>query len=106
MDYAIGISRNWRHHRIDVIQKLPLKPDEYCRRWIPKIKGIEPTDWGYRKVCVKELAKLTSLSESTVNSWGPNFEKAPSYVESVCRLADVLNQIREKATLSDDFFDE
>ncbi|NER26437.1 MAG: hypothetical protein F6J89_02120 [Symploca sp. SIO1C4] len=95
-----------KDHRIDRLRILPLTPEEYCRRWIPKLRGIQPDERGYRQACIIELARITTLKENTINTWGKDFKDAPRYVQAICRMADMLNQIREKATFSDNFPDE
>ncbi len=77
-------------HPIDTLQKMPLEPSEYCRRWVPAVSGK-----GYRKVCINALAEVTGLSPSTVKDWGPNFERRPKYVPRLLRQADLLNQFKE-----------
>jgi len=77
-------------HSIDILQKIPLEPSEYCRRWVPADQGM-----GYRKVCINTLAEVTGLSPSTIKDWGPNFERRPKYIPRLLRQADLLNQFKE-----------
>lgn len=91
-------------HPIDTLQKMPLEPSEYCRRWVPMGSGK-----GYRKVCINALAEVTGLSRSTVKDWGSNFERRSKYVPRLLRQADLLNQFKQLAdsgriTMPSNFF--
>lgn len=78
-----------------------MNPEEYCKKWVPEFRGVTPDDWGYRKICIEELSKITGLSEGTISGWGKHFEKAPAYAHKHCAMADALNQIAKTAKLPD-----
>lgn len=87
-----------RQHRIDVLQKIPLNPKEYCDRWVE----VPKDERGYYKACVTELAKATGLSRRTIEGWGPNFEKCPESAKVTLRYKDMLNQIKAVMSTADE----
>lgn len=47
----------------------PLHPRDFCAYWIPKIFGLKPGDYGYRKACLLLLSRLTDSPEPTCANW-------------------------------------
>ena len=78
-----------RQTRIDALQRLPLEPLEYCRRWLD-----HPEDErGWYKACTYEIARVTGAKQRTVEIWSPNFERCPETIKIALRKQDALNQI-------------
>ena len=90
--------RHSRQHRIDVLQKIPLNPQDYCDRWV----DLPKNERGYYKACVTELARATGLSRRTIEGWGPNFGRCPKLARVTLRYKDMLNQIRGILSNSDE----
>ncbi len=103
MPSLLPLALKRQYERIGALRKKPMEPREYCCRWVPKFYGISPDERGYRKACIKELAKVTTLEEGTINNWGSQFEGRPNYVLVMLRMADMINQIREVVSLPPDF---
>jgi hypothetical protein len=103
MPFLLPSALKKQYERIEALRKKPMEPREYCRRWVPKFYRISPDERGYRKACIKELAKVTTLEEGTINNWGSQFEGRPDYVLVMLRMADMINQIREIISLPPDF---
>ena len=57
-----------------------MEPEEFCQKWINKPK---PEERGYYASCVRELARITTLSKRTIESWGPNFHNRPNYILAI-----------------------
>ena len=86
------------------MRRLLLEPEEYCRRWVPVHQGKHPGERGYRAACVRELAKVAGIKESTIDiNWGANFEKRPNYMPRLLRMADVINQLKQVLPLPPEF---
>ena len=68
-----------------------LEPQDYCATWIPKNYNVTPDQRGYKKLCIKELARLTGYEESYIRNWGKDFEKAPEIARRLCAMASILN---------------
>ena len=69
--------------------------EEYLLKWIPQIYGIQPSERGFRARCLDELSKITGVSRDSIHAnWGSGitFQDAPSYVERIINLQDVVNQ--------------
>lgn len=70
-----------------------MKPSDYCEKWVPIFYKIQPGDRGYKKKCIEELVRVTTLAPETIErSWGRNFEKAPTYIDRMLDYANALNQ--------------
>jgi hypothetical protein len=81
--------------------------EEFCAIWIPKLYGIQPNEYGYRKACMNELVRLTegSASYNTIDKnwqWTNGEEKYPSYMKPLLNLAhqrysvlDALGELRK-----------
>ncbi len=81
-----------------------MEPEEYCWRWVPVYQGKHPGERGYRAACVRELAKVAGIKESTIDiNWGANFEKRPNYMPRLLRMADVINQLKQVLPLPPEF---
>jgi hypothetical protein len=85
---AISKGRNnWR---------LPLEPLEYCFKWVPIYQDKNPGERGYRAACVRELAKISGVKESTIDiNWGADFSERPSYLSKMLALADIINSMKQ-----------
>lgn len=70
----------------------PLSPADYCAKWVTAMYNIEPSEYGYKGFCIKELHRITGYSEKTIKNWGTNFERAPQVVRRICTMANILNQ--------------
>ncbi len=70
-----GSNSQYNHYQLDTIRQLPLKPMEYCRRWVSQQPGRN-----YRKVCINALAEVTGVSPQTIKDWGTNFHRRPKYI--------------------------
>ncbi|MFQ3617436.1 MAG: hypothetical protein SNJ57_10000 [Cyanobacteriota bacterium] len=52
-----------------------------------------PQDRGYKAACIRELARVTDVAETTIErNWGTNFEKTPEYVRRLLLFADIANR--------------
>lgn len=96
MKRSVVPDRDSAHHRVDALREIPLEPLEYCRKYV---KDAEPGERGYRKACIQVLAEALPLSDTTINSWGANFEKRPEYVLFILRQSDIINQIKALVNL-------
>lgn len=73
----------------------PLPPDEFCRKWIPRIYQLQPKDRGYKQACCKMLSVLTGYTESTIRHWlQKNPYPIPIPVQKQLRTIDYLWQIK------------
>ena len=72
-----------------------MHPKDYCVRWIPELYGIQPSEWGYKAACIRELSKVTGAVEGTIKGWGADFNKHPGYVAI---MLDYVNALREIST--------
>ena len=89
--YAISKPRKSKHHKIDVIARLPLKPSEYCKRWV----SGDPEERGYRTRCMQVISRVTSASMRSMERWGDTLDDCPETVERALRKQDILNQIKQ-----------
>lgn len=89
--YAISKARKNKHHKIDVIVRIPLKPSEYCKRWVPG----DPTERGYKTLCMNALSRVTGVSVRSIERWGIDLDDCPETVERALRKQDILNQIKQ-----------
>ena len=69
-----------------------MNPADYCATWVAKMYNIQPNEYGYKGLCIKELHRITGYSEKTIKNWGANFERAPQVVRRLCTMANILNQ--------------
>jgi len=81
----------------------PLTPRQFCQAYFG-LEGLPPeemaeaeTESGYRKKCVKLLAKVLNMTERSVRYWGPglNFEKMPEHYKA--SLGYALSEMRNAA---------
>ena len=85
-------------------RRLPLEPQEYCRKWVPIYQGKKPGERGYRAACVRELAKVSGVKESTIDiNWGSDFSERPGYLPRMLTLADVINSVKQIFPLPQDW---
>lgn len=104
---AILVNRAFKpHHELDALSDIPLEPSDYCSKWVPKLWHIEQGERGYRKACMAEIARVTSISKNTINTWGSDFSDCPSHVKQSLRMADIINTIRELIQLPPNMFSE
>lgn len=69
--------------------------EEFFETWIPKVYGIYPDEYKYRKACIAELLELTCgiASEKTIqkrwNWWskGTDAYYVPNYIKPILKLA-------------------
>lgn len=69
-----------------------MSPLEYCQKWVPVLRGINPGQSGWKTVCIHELKWVTGLNESTIKGWGAQFQRYPDYVGRWLALRDTVNQ--------------
>lgn len=69
-----------------------MEPSEFCRKWVTSLK---PDNWGYRQACIKVLTEATGLSESTINSWGKNFERRPDHILHILDKDDIIRRFEK-----------
>lgn len=85
-----------QYREADGVRSLSLEPEEYCAKWVPVYQGKKPGERGYRAACIRELAKISGVKESTIDiNWGANFEKRPQYLPRMLKLADIINQLKQ-----------
>ena len=81
---------------MEAIRKLPLKPQEYCEKWVPILYGRQPGERGYKAACIRELARVSGVEADTIErNWGLTnmaFDAAPAYLPRMLRMADIINQ--------------
>ncbi len=81
-----------------------MEPQEYCRKWVPIYQGKKPGERGYRAACVRELAKISGVKESTIDiNWGSDFAQRPGYLPRMLTLADVINSVKQIFPLPQDW---
>lgn len=74
----------------------PLEPAEFCSKWVPIKKGIEPQEYGYRKACCELLSEITGYNETTCNNWITTTpERIPRLVRMYLRAMDALWQMQK-----------
>lgn len=71
----------------------PLAPEEFCRKWVVFISGIEEGSYGYRQECCKLLAHLTGYKEVSVNNWLVSSSRVPTLIQRYLRLVNIFFQI-------------
>ena len=69
-----------------------MEPSEFCRKWVTSLK---PDNWGYRQACIQVLTEATGLSESTINSWGKNFERRPDHILHILDKDDFIRRFEK-----------
>ena len=77
-----------------------LEPQEFCEKWIPKMYGVYPGEYLYRKACIQEFAKLLpeAVDHKTIERnwrWGTQNDYYPRYLPAVLLLADQMYKVRE-----------
>ena len=72
------------------LKKQPLEPLDFCKKWV----NSDPEKRGYYRDCVRALSKVTTLSERSIERWGPDFSKRPRSVLATLRKEDMLNEVR------------
>lgn len=72
-----------------------MTPSEYCEKWIPLIAGLYPDERGYKTACIKELQRVTGLSEDAIKKWGADMSRHPENVKHVLNMANTLNTIKQ-----------
>lgn len=83
--------RRRQHHRIDELKAIPLEPIDFCKKWL----DFPPEERGFYTRCVRELARVTGLTERAIHGWGPEFRGRPEYILKLLRKEDLLRQIRD-----------
>jgi hypothetical protein len=88
---------------MEAIRRLPLEPNDYCRKWVPVFYGKQPGERGYKAACIKELARVTGVApENIERNWGKELENTPSYLPRMLRMADIINQAVKAISLPPD----
>lgn len=69
-----------------------LNIEEFCQNWIPKLYGFQPDEYGYRKACIAELARLMdgAITAKGIDKnwkWNDGKEEYPSYVKPILSFA-------------------
>ncbi|MEH2393853.1 MAG: hypothetical protein V7K21_20040 [Nostoc sp.] len=77
-----------------------LEPQEFCEKWIPKLYGVYPGEYLYRKACILEFLRLLPqvVEFQTIEKnwkWGTSRDSYPKYLASVLLLADQMYKVRE-----------
>ncbi|NJO39729.1 MAG: hypothetical protein HC769_28865 [Cyanobacteria bacterium CRU_2_1] len=74
-----------------------MKPRQFCRLWFNATEADESTR-GYRKQCVKLLARVIGLEEDTVDRWGSgiDFLGMPSQYENTLSYAMTIKRMLEE----------
>jgi hypothetical protein len=69
-----------------------------CDRWhrLDHLSDLDQlqarSKYGYRAKCVRLLSAVLRVKESTVTTWGENFERMPDHYKPALLYADVLRQ--------------
>lgn len=69
-----------------------------CDRWhrldhLPDSDRLQArAKYGYRAKCVRLLSAVLRVKESTVTTWGENFERMPEHYKTALLYADVIRQ--------------
>lgn len=72
--------------------------ETFCDRWhrLDQLSNEERSKarskHGYRAKCVRLIAAVLRVEESTVNSWGARFERMPEHYQTSLAYADVIRQ--------------
>lgn len=76
-----------------------MTPQDYCKKWLPYLYGIEYDESGARKSCVFALMDALSLQYPTVNAWGSNFERYSNKTKTEFDLAkqDFINDVHHRS---------
>jgi hypothetical protein len=66
--------------------------EEFCSIWIPKLYGIHPGEYGYKKACILELVKLTenAITYESIRrhwKWEDGKQDYPIYINPLLSLA-------------------
>lgn len=72
-----------------------MNPKEFCDRWLPSLRAINPGDWGYYKAACELIAAITGYSIETVKNWGPDFVKSPEPAKRCLGLQHQLLIVHE-----------
>jgi len=85
---------------VNKIQGQTVGIDEFCQLWIPKLYGVLPGEYGYKKACIVELRRLlnntVSFRSIEVNwRWDGGQKKYPAYIDPYLVLAHQLYLIKE-----------
>lgn len=80
-----------------------MEPLEFCRLYARKQEG----EWGHKAQWRALLCYVLEVSDKTVQTWGPEFEKCPDrYKKDLARIHALKNaeKVLKAQGLSDDFF--
>lgn len=74
-----------------------MKPRQFCRLWFNATEEDERAR-GYRKQCVKLLARVIGLEEDTVERWGSGIEfpGMPAQYENTLSYAMTIKRMLEE----------
>lgn len=78
-----------------------LELEDFLHRWIPKLYGIQPDEYGFRKACITELSRLMSgvITARGIDKnwkWQNGQTDYPPYVKPLLDLADEKYRIMEQ----------
>jgi hypothetical protein len=73
----------------------PLEPLEFCKKWVPKKKGVTLDKRSYKTACAELLAELTGYKQESVRQWLFAPDRIPSLVKRYLRVVDRLWQLEE-----------
>jgi len=81
-------------------QRKALNIEEFCQNWIPKLYGLQPDEYGYRKACITELTRLMegAITAKGIDKnwkWNDGQEEYPGYVRPLLSLAHQKYTIME-----------
>ena len=72
-----------------------MTPAEYCEKWIPTIAGLYPDERGYKTACIKELARVTGLTEMAIKKWGADMDGYPLNIKHILQMANTINAMKQ-----------
>ena len=47
----------------------PLTPQEFCKKWVPRLVGVTPVQRRYRLICCRLLSLVTGKTLGTIQNW-------------------------------------
>lgn len=67
-----------------IIAETPIKPAEFCRRWL----DIDKIEYGDRQHCDRAISKILKVKPTTVRDWGdaPAYPRMPKTHQMILTL--------------------